>query len=90
MKPTAMMIRTRMVNSRGRRLMLLSAHRARNSSLRFFFITMARRKGDMKSTVTRPVMALAYQCRSQPGSTLRMKGRKKVNMTAMTAEVRME
>ena len=81
--------RTKMVNNRGKRLRLLSCHRVLNSSLRFFFMTMARRKGEIHNTVMMPVMALAYQCSSQPGSSLRVNGSRKVNMTAMTAEERM-
>ena len=90
MKPTAISARTRMVTISGRRLRLLSAHSAFHSSLRFFFITIALRNGDMKSTVSTPVMALAYQWRSSPGRILWMKGNTKVNIRAMVAEVRME
>ena len=90
MKFTAMVARTRMVNSRGTRLRLLSAQRAFHSSERFFFITIARRKGEMQSTVITPVMALAYQWSSQPGNSWRVKGSRKVNITKMTAELRME
>ena len=61
-----MTTRTRMVKSRGRWLSLLSAHNRLNSSLWFFFITMARRKGDMARMVSVPHTALAVQC--QPGS----------------------
>ena len=83
------MTRTRTVNNSGMRLRLLSSHKARHSSERFFFMIMARRNGDMKRMVSTPVMALAYQCSSQPGSRRRMKGSTKVNITAMVAEVRM-
>ena len=79
-----------MVTINGRRLRLLSAHKAFHSSLRFFFITIALRNGDMKSTVRIPVMALAYQWSSHPGRILRMKGSTKVNITAIVADVRME
>ena len=68
---------------------MLSAHSFFHSSLRFFFITIARRKGEMMSTVSTPVMALAYQCRSHPGSIWRMMGSTKVNITAMVADDRM-
>ena len=61
MKAAAMMMRTSTVKIRGRRFSRLSIHKARNSGEWFFFITMARRKGDMNSTVSVPVMALAYQ-----------------------------
>ena len=88
-KPTAIMTRTRMVNSNGSRLRLLSAHSARHSSERFFFMTMARRKGAISMTVNMPVTALAYQCSSQPGSSSRMKGSTKVNISVMVAVVRM-
>ena len=89
MKPTAITTRTRMVNSKGSRLRLLSSHRARNSGLRFFFMTIARRKGDMTSTVSRPVMALAYQSSCSPGNNWRMKGSTKLNITTMEADERM-
>ena len=90
MKPTAIMPRTKMVNSKGRRFLLLSIHSALNSTLRFFFITMARRKGAISMTVSTPVMALAYQCSSHPGNNCRIKGSTKVNMMAILAELRME
>ena len=54
----------------------------------FFFITMALRNGAIMDTVTSPQMPLAHQC--MPGMMLRMKGRKKVNITAMAATERME
>ena len=53
-------------------------------------MTMALRKGEMSRTVATPVMALPYQSISLPGSTWWMKGRKKVNISAMTAAERME
>ena len=84
------MIRTRMVKMSGRRLRLLSRHNALNSSLLFFFITIALRNGAISSTVRMPVMALAYQCSSHPGSSLRVNGSTNVNITAMDAEVRIE
>ena len=40
--------------------------------------------------VSRPVMALAYQWRFQPGSILRIRGRTKVNIIAIAAAERME
>ena len=61
MKLTAMTTLTRMVKMSGRRLRLLSFQRAFHSSEWFFFITMARRKGEMSNTVRIPVIALAYQ-----------------------------
>ena len=80
-----MKIRATMVKSSGRRLMRLPVHSALNSSLWLCFITMARRKGEMSTTVTRPHTPLAHQW----GSICRMKGRKKVNMRVMVAVVRM-
>ena len=79
------MKRTNTVNSRGTRLMLLSTHRRFHSALWFFFITMARRNGAISSTVSKPVMALAYQWRCQPGNRLRIRGNTKVNIRAMVA-----
>ena len=79
----------RIVDSKGRWLRLLSAHSFFHSSERFFFITMARRKGEMNATVSTPVMALAYQWSVHPGSSLLMKGSTKVNITAMVADDRM-
>ena len=90
MKATAIMTRTRMVNSRGRRLRLLSAHSAFHSSERFFFIIMARRNGEMSSTVTSPVMRFPQTSRVSPGNKLCINGSPKVNITAMVAAVRME
>ena len=90
MKPTAIATRMRMVNSNGRWLTLLSAHNAFHSSLRFFFITMARRKGAMNRIVRTQVMALAYQWSSHPGSILRTTGSTKVNITVIMAAERME
>ena len=89
MKPTAIVPRTKMVNSKGRRLRLLSIHNAFHSFEWFFFITIARRKGDISSTVSTPVIALAYQCSSQPGNNCRMKGSRKVNIRAIAAAERM-
>ena len=79
-----------MVERSGMRLMLLSTHSRFHSLLWFFFITMARRKGAMKMTVSTPVMALAYQWSRQPGSRLRIKGSTNVNIKAMTAALRIE
>ena len=90
MKLTAMTTLTRMVNSRGRWLMLLSAHSAFHSSLRFFFITIARRNGAMKRMVSTPVMALAYQWSSHVGSIFLKTGSTKVNITVITAVERIE
>ena len=77
-----------MVTMSGRRLRRLSLHSALNSSLWFFFITMALRKGDMSSTVARPQIPFAHQC--MPGITLRMNGRKNVNISAIVAADSME
>ena len=90
MNATAMSTLTRMVKMSGRRLRLLSAQSALNSSLLFFFITIALRNGEISTTVRMPVMALAYQWSSQPGSSLRMNGSTKVNIRAMDAEERIE
>ena len=90
MNARAMMYLTTMVKSSGMRLMLLSTHRRFHSGLWFFFITMARRKGEISTTVSRPVRALAYQCNCQPGSRLRISGSTKVNIMAMVAAERME
>ena len=90
MKLSAISMRTRMVSISGRRLQLLSAHSSRNSGLRFFFITIALRKGAMRSTVSRPVRPLAYKFSSEPGSSRRVKGSTKVNTMAIVAEERME
>ena len=90
MKASAIIKRTNTVKSSGTRLMLLSTQRRFHSALWFFFITMARRNGEMNRTVSRPVMALAYQWRCQPGSRLRISGSTKVNIRAMTAAERIE
>ena len=90
MKLAATATRARTVKVRGRRLRRLSVHSALNSSLWFFFITMERRKGEMSATVSTPVMPLAHQCSSHPGSSRRMNGRKVVSMTAVTAAESME
>ena len=84
-----MMTRTRIVNSRGRRFLLLSSHSCRHSSERFFFMIIARRNGEINRMVSTPVMRLPYISRCSPGNTSWMKGRKKVNITAMVADVRM-
>ena len=77
---------TRTVKSSGRWLRLLSAHRAFHSSLRFFFITMARRKGESSNTVSTPVRALAYQ----PSGRMRvMNGWNSTNISVMMAVERM-
>ena len=68
---------------------MLSAQSFFHSSERFFFITMARRNGDMNSTVSTPVAALAYQWSVHPGSSFCIKGSTKVNITAMVADARM-
>ena len=90
MKASAIIKRTNTVKSSGTRLMLLSTQRRFHSALWFFFITMARRKGEISTTVSRPVRALAYQCNCQPGSRLRISGSTKVNIMAMVAAERME
>ena len=78
---------TIIVKMSGRWLIRLSAHRALNSSLWFFFIIMARRNGAMKSTVSEPQMKFAVQC--HPTSTWRMKGRKRVSISATTVTDKM-
>ena len=78
---------TSTVKSSGRRLRLLSFHSAVHSSLRFFFITIARRKGERNSKVTTPVISFAtIGC---DASTRLMKGWKNVNTRKMTAAERM-
>ena len=84
-----MTILTRMVKSSGMRFTLLSFHSALNSSLWFFFITMALRKGAMSRMVSTPVMALAYHWYFSPGKTLCMMGSTNVNIKATEAEERM-
>ena len=79
-----------MVKMSGRRLRLLSAHSALNSSLLFFFMTIALRNGAISNTVRMPVMALAYQWSSHPGRSRRVKGNTKVNISVIVAEERME
>ena len=88
MKAMAMTARTIMVNISGKRFILLSCHSAMNSLLWFFFIIMARRKGDMTNTVRRPHMPFAHQC--MPGIIFLMNGRKNVNMSTMHAVESME
>ena len=73
---------TKMVNTSGGRFMRSSVQRARNSSLWFFFITMALRKGDMSRMVSTAHSADAQGC----AIILRTNGRKKVNMMA-TADI---
>ena len=82
------MMRTRMVTMSGIWLRRLSLQSALNSSLWFFFMTMARRNGEMKRTVVKAQMPFAHQC--MPGMMLRTKGRKNMNITAMEAEERIE
>ena len=78
--------RTTTVNMSGNRLRRFSVHSALNSSLWFFFTTMARRKGEMSEIVTSPHTRLPQN----RGNSLLTKGRKKVSITAMTAAERME
>ncbi len=81
---------TKMVKMRGMWLMLLSTHSRLYSVLRFFFITMALRKGAMSRMVSAPVRVLASQRRSHWSKMLRIRGRAKVNIRAITAAERME
>ena len=79
---------TSMVNISGRWFSLLSAHSALNSSLWFFFTTIARRKGDMASIVSRAHSVLAAH--GHCGSRWMANGRKKDSMSAMTVMESME
>ena len=54
-----MIMRTRMVKINGARLPRVT-HRAWNSSLLFFFITIALRNGDINNRVTAPTMICAH------------------------------
>ncbi len=81
MKADAITTLAKMVKRRGRRLSLLSSHRARNSSLWFFFMIIDRRKGEISDTVSNPHTPFAHQW----GRSCRTKGRKKVSIMKITA-----
>ena len=85
MNDAAKAVRTSIVNISGKRLSRLALHSCFISSLLFFFITIDLKKGDISSIVSAPVMAFAYQWRSQPGSICRARGSTKVNITAIDA-----
>ena len=81
-----MATRTMMVNSNGNRFSLFSVQRALNSSEWFFFMIIARRKGESADTVSKPVIRLATH------STDIMRfiiGWMSVNMTVVMAMERM-
>src|SRR5574344_114891 len=86
MKETAINSLTRMVNISGRRFSLLSLHSAFSSSLWFFFITIALRKGEIIITVRSPQTALAHQW----GRICLINGRKKENIRAIAAADKIE
>ena len=77
---------TTMVSMSGIWFLRLSFQSILNSSLWFFFITMARRNGDIIITVSTIHVAFAHQW----GSMLRMNGRKNMNMSAVAAADRIE
>ena len=68
--PTANRIRTTMVATNGARLNRLSCHKAWNSILWFFFITMARKKGDTHTTINATFTSFAQNS----GNIMRNKG----------------
>ena len=75
-----------MVNISGNLLYGFSFHNDLNSSLWFFFMTMARRNGAMNNRVQTPHAAFAHQW----GSSWRTKGRKKVSIRNIAAPERIE